>query len=246
MGQGEIASGLLGMFLGEARRRLELLARAAEDLTVAGPGERRARLGVIREAAHGLKGSALTVGLQQIAAAASELEQRAVALLDGSVAPVRRLEELLSELEALCAGLPRDAVPDERPLRPTAATRTVVCVEDDRASVALLVRLLAQRPWVELVTAERVREGVELVQKRLPDLVLLDLHLPDGSGEQLLAAVKADPVTARVPVVVMSADAVGGVSERLRAAGAVRYLTKPLDLRRLLEIVDEYAGAPSP
>ena len=84
--------------------------------------------------------------------------------------------------------------------------------------------------------------GLDLVRAHLPDLVLLDLHLPDVSGADVLAALQADPQTAGVPVVVLSADASPVQTRRLLAAGALRYLTKPVDLHDVLDLLDEVAA----
>ena len=71
-----------------------------------------------------------------------------------------------------------------------------------------------------------------------PDLILLDLHLPDMGGEAVLAHLAALPATSRIPVAVLSADAVSAQSERLLAAGAVAYLTKPLEIAKVFRLLD--------
>ena len=75
---------------------------------------------------------------------------------------------------------------------------------------------------------------------------LLDLNLPDMQGEEVLARLHADPATAEVPIVVISADATSGQRARLVDAGARDFITKPFDVDRLLQIVDEYCGEPVP
>ena len=81
--------------------------------------------------------------------------------------------------------------------------------------------------------------GLELARKHRPGLILLDLHLPDLTGREVLERLQADPATAAIPVVVLSADATANQIERLLKDGAADYLTKPVDLPRLLEIVSE-------
>jgi CheY-like chemotaxis protein len=73
--------------------------------------------------------------------------------------------------------------------------------------------------------------------------VLLDLHLPDLQGDQVLNELKADPATAGIPVIVLSADASRGVIHRLLAGGAFAYLTKPIELAELGELLDTCAAA---
>ena len=87
--------------------------------------------------------------------------------------------------------------------------------------------------------------GLELAREHHPDLVLLDLQLPDLPGEEVLRRLKSEPRTADVPVIVISADATEDQPERLRADGALDYLTKPFDVARLLAIVDESAPSES-
>jgi len=100
--------------------------------------------------------------------------------------------------------------------------------------------VLAHRPSVRLLAAMQGGLGLELAREHACDLVLLDLHLPDLPGNEVLARLQADPATSEVPVVVLSADATPGQIERLHAQGASDYLTKPLDVQRFLEVVDEH------
>jgi CheY-like chemotaxis protein len=82
--------------------------------------------------------------------------------------------------------------------------------------------------------------GIELAQKHDPDLILLDLHLPDLQGEDALRRLRELPRTQATPIVVISADATPGQVQRLLAAGADDSLTKPIDLKRFLEIMVRY------
>jgi CheY-like chemotaxis protein len=77
----------------------------------------------------------------------------------------------------------------------------------------------------------------------MPDIILLDLHLPDINGDQVLSELKAEPATAAIPVVVLSADASHGVVHRLLASGALAYLTKPIELAELGTLLDTFAAA---
>jgi CheY-like chemotaxis protein/anti-sigma regulatory factor (Ser/Thr protein kinase) len=117
-------------------------------------------------------------------------------------------------------------------------TQTVLLIEDNQANVALMASILAQRPGVTLLTAMQGRLGVDLARRHHPDLILLDLHLPDMRGDEVLRGLKDDPATREIPVVVVSADATRDQEERLLAAGARAYLTKPLDVRSFLHVVD--------
>jgi signal transduction histidine kinase len=115
---------------------------------------------------------------------------------------------------------------------------TVLCVEDNEANYQVVQGAFAHRPGLELAWAPDARTAVELSRQMAPSLILLDVHLPDGTGENLLVELRARAELRDVPVIVISADATAHQERRLRAAGANDYLTKPIDVRRLLAIVD--------
>jgi PAS domain S-box-containing protein len=126
------------------------------------------------------------------------------------------------------------------PEKPSIETgRRVLYIEDNFSNVTLVEQMLAERPTVELITAMQGRVGIELARKHLPDLVLLDLHLPDLPGWQVLGQLKADPATRNIPVIVISADATAPQIKRLLSSGARAYLTKPLDLVEFFRAIDQ-------
>jgi signal transduction histidine kinase/CheY-like chemotaxis protein len=118
--------------------------------------------------------------------------------------------------------------------------RTIVYIEDNLANVELMERALDRRGDVTLITAMQGRLGLELVEQHRPDVVLLDVHLPDMDGYDVLRHLRANEATAAVPVIVLSADATKEQIRRLEGAGAVAYLTKPLDLRELLDTIEAH------
>jgi PAS domain S-box-containing protein len=118
------------------------------------------------------------------------------------------------------------------------APRTVLYIEDNLSNLRLVERILARRPEVKLISAMQGSIGLELARQHQPDLLLLDLHLPDIQGDEILRQLRADPRTAQLPIVMISADATSAQIERLRVAGANDYLTKPIDVRRFLAVVD--------
>jgi signal transduction histidine kinase len=125
-----------------------------------------------------------------------------------------------------------------------AGGQVVLYVEDNPSNLRLVERILGQRRGVRLLAAPRGEIVQDLVQRHRPDLILLDLHLPGIDGEEVLRRLQADPRTATVPVVMVSADVTPGQKERLLAAGAVEYLGKPLDVSRFLEVVDGLLAVP--
>ena len=133
--------------------------------------------------------------------------------------------------------LPTSAMPPA-----TIQTRQLVVlhIEDNEPNQRLIEMLLSQRPALRLLTASRGGEGLELAQKHHPDLILLDVHLPDTSGENVLHDLRADEGTRDVPVVIVSADAASIKHHQLHAIGANSYLLKPFNVAQFLKILDEY------
>ena len=119
---------------------------------------------------------------------------------------------------------------------------TLLYIEDNLSNVKLIERVLSRRPGITLITAMQGNIGLRLAQQHNPDLILLDLHLPDIQGSEVLRQLQEDPQTREVPVVMISADATSGQIERLLSAGASAYLTKPLDVKKFLEVVDGCLG----
>jgi CheY-like chemotaxis protein len=120
--------------------------------------------------------------------------------------------------------------------RETAAR--LLYIEDNVSNVKLIEQILTHRPQITVQPAMQGRLGIELARQHQPDAILLDLHLPDMSGEQVLDRLKSDPRTDRIPVIVLTADATPGQRRRLSEAGAGGYLTKPLDVAGFLAAID--------
>jgi signal transduction histidine kinase len=117
---------------------------------------------------------------------------------------------------------------------------TVLYVEDNIGNVRLLERLMNHRPNIRLVTTMQGSQGFELAKRHRPDLILLDVHMPDLSGYEVLELLRGDEATSSIPVVMLSADASHEQIQRFRDAGAHDYLTKPLDLQNFLGQLDGY------
>ena len=139
-----------------------------------------------------------------------------------------------SPFQTLAAQKPAPVVEDVAP----EDARRILYIEDNFSNVTLVEQMLAERPALELLTAVQGRVGLELARKHEPDLILLDLHLPDVPGWQVLGQLKADQATRDIPVVVISADATAPQIKRLLSAGASAYLTKPLDIAEFFRVID--------
>ncbi len=124
-------------------------------------------------------------------------------------------------------------------IAPEGEPKTVLYIEDNLANVRLIEMLLEARPNVRLLTAMQGSTGLDLAFEHSPDLILLDLHLPDINGDEVLRRLQANTVTRSTPVVMISADATLGQIERLLAAGAKTYLTKPLNVKEFLSVLKD-------
>jgi signal transduction histidine kinase/ActR/RegA family two-component response regulator len=137
--------------------------------------------------------------------------------------------------------LPRaDAVElDRTPPVGIATAGDVLYIDDNPANLALLERVFGEfRPGVLLRTSGQGVAGVDLADQRRPDLLLLDLNLPDIPGEEVLRRLRARPENVDVPVMILSADSTSRNITRLLQSGADAYLTKPFDVPHFLEVVD--------
>jgi PAS domain S-box-containing protein len=119
---------------------------------------------------------------------------------------------------------------------------TVLCVEDNLANLEVIRGVFAHAGEPVLVPAIQGQLGVELAKLHMPDLILLDLHLPDMNGEEVLRRLKADRRTRGIPVVILSADATPSQRERLTTQGAADYVTKPIEIDVFLDAVQQAIG----
>ncbi len=137
------------------------------------------------------------------------------------------------------------APPTPPPAEIKAPARTVLYIEDNLSNLKLIQEVFSQRCEVNLLSATQGRTGLAIAREQRPDLILLDLHLPDLPGDALLQALKEDERTREIPVLMVSADATPAQAQRLRALGAKAYLTKPLVLPTFLEAVERSLAAKS-
>ena len=121
----------------------------------------------------------------------------------------------------------------------------VLHVEDNPANLRLVREILEIRGDVRQISAPDARLGIDLARAHLPQIILLDINMPGMSGLEALAVLQADPVTARIPVIAITANAMAGDVSRGLAAGFFRYVTKPIDMNRLNDAVDAALTAAS-
>jgi CheY-like chemotaxis protein len=114
----------------------------------------------------------------------------------------------------------------------------VLYIEDNADSRRLMERIATLHGGLDLELAGTVREGIDRAKATSPHAILLDLHLPDGSGDEVMASLQRDPATRDTPVIVLTADATPKRRRELADAGAVAYLTKPVDLSQLFTALE--------
>jgi signal transduction histidine kinase/ActR/RegA family two-component response regulator len=136
-----------------------------------------------------------------------------------------------------CDPLDPDAIRPDAP--PGAAPRTVLYVEDNPANLELVELIVARRTDLRLISAPDASLGIELARFCQPEVILMDINLPGISGIEALKILCADPLTAHIPVIALSAHAVPRDIERGMAAGFFNYITKPIKVQAFMQALDQ-------
>ena len=116
--------------------------------------------------------------------------------------------------------------------------RTLLYVEDNPANLMLIEDLVARRPDIRLLSARDGNRGIEIARASRPDVILMDINLPGISGIQALKILREDPVTAHIPVLAISANAIPSDIKKGLDAGFFRYLTKPIKVNEFMDALD--------
>ena len=137
---------------------------------------------------------------------------------------------------------------DLRPTQPEAVARaeahagaplrTLLYVEDNPANLKLIEQLIARRPTIRLLSAVDGNQGIQLARAYRPDVILMDVNLPGISGIEAMKILRADPATAHIPIVALSANAMPRDIERGITAGFFSYLTKPIKVNEFMKALD--------
>lgn len=121
----------------------------------------------------------------------------------------------------------------------------ILVVEDNPMNMELVCDLLEMRGY-QVLRAEEARTGLALARTETPDLVLMDIGLPDMDGLEATAALKKDEATQHIPVVALTAHAMTGDEEKARAVGCAGYITKPIDTHDFPTAVEGFLNMDSP
>ena len=117
--------------------------------------------------------------------------------------------------------------------------RVVLYADDNALNVEVVLAILRTRPNLRAVVARNGADAIAAARREQPDLMLLDMHLGDMTGLDVMQALAMDPALAHIPCVALSADAMPAALERAERAGFKAYLTKPLNVKRLLQCIDK-------
>ena len=134
--------------------------------------------------------------------------------------------------------------------RPTKLTRalaedmakTVLIVEDNELNMKLFHDLLEAHGY-RTVGTRNGNEALDLARRHRPDLILMDIQLPEVSGLDVTKWLKADPMLKSIPVIAVTAFAMKGDEERIRQGGCEAYLSKPISVAKFIETVRQFLGA---
>ncbi|MES2152060.1 MAG: response regulator [Pseudomonadota bacterium] len=134
--------------------------------------------------------------------------------------------------------LPAGAAADGVPVRRSRSRHTLLYIEDNPANLKLVEEIIRPRADLQLLSAPDGQHGIELARKHLPQLILVDINLPGFDGYEIQRILRADPRTAQIPVIAVSASAMAGEVRRGFDAGFYRYITKPIDIDVFTAAID--------
>src|SRR5665647_2269241 len=174
------------------------------------------------------------------------VSKRLVELMEGEigaestvgVGSVFWIELSLAAALQLASGAGEPLAPLQARVPHGAALRTLLYVEDNRPNMLLVQQLIARRPGMRLLRAGDGTRGIALARTYQPEVILMDINLPGISGLQALKSLREDPVTAHIPVLALSANAMPHDIERGLEAGFFRYLTKPIRVNEFMDTLD--------
>ncbi len=130
------------------------------------------------------------------------------------------------------------AVPVRPPVSTDLPLRTVLYVEDNPANLELVEQIIERRPDLRLLSAADGDHGIEFALADQPEVILMDINLPGVSGVEVMKILRANPLTAHIPIIALSANAVPSDIAKAIAAGFFNYLTKPIRVNQFLDALD--------
>jgi PAS domain S-box-containing protein len=138
----------------------------------------------------------------------------------------------------LAAGAAEPLAPLQTHVRQGEVRRTLLYIEDNQANMQLVEQLIARRPDMRLLSAGDGMSGIEIARTHQPEVILMDINLPGINGIQALRILRKDPITAHIPVLAISANAMPHDIKKGLEAGFFRYLTKPIKVDEFMDALD--------
>jgi CheY-like chemotaxis protein/anti-sigma regulatory factor (Ser/Thr protein kinase) len=152
--------------------------------------------------------------------------------------------EFVVQLEDARLSVPQPAPPPAAPApTPSSYRGTIVYIEDNPVNVLIVEELVARCPGLVIESTIDGTRGVQRTRELAPDLVLVDMQLPDFDGHEVLRRLRADPATAHIPCIALSANAMPEDIERALSTGFADYWTKPIDLKAFMGAMGRLFGA---
>lgn len=148
----------------------------------------------------------------------------------GAIFPAPREEEAIT-----------NSVSDRERFSPAAPRKTLLYIEDNPLNLRLIREVVKESPHWELHAAETGSEGITRALELRPDMIFLDVHLPDINGDKVLGQLRGEPSLDGTYIAMLTADAMGDGAGHFRQLGADHFLTKPIDIPSILDLLDEVA-----
>ena len=132
---------------------------------------------------------------------------------------------------------------DSQPIMGAAMQKTVLVVEDNELNMKLFNDLLEAHGYKVVQTRDGL-SALEIARKHMPDLILMDIQLPEVSGIEVTKWLKEDPDLKRIPVIAVTAFAMKGDEQKIREGGCEAYISKPISVVGFLQTIDKFLKQP--
>jgi CheY-like chemotaxis protein len=119
--------------------------------------------------------------------------------------------------------------------------KTILIIEDDARHMKLTTSILSANGY-KVAQAWNGKDGIDTARTSKPDLIITDIMMPAANGLEVARALKNDDATRKIPIIAMTADVMDGAQNKALAAGCDEYLAKPIDIKRLLTLIEKHTG----
>ena len=137
----------------------------------------------------------------------------------------------------------QEIVPGKKQFSALSSSKRILLMEDNQTNQMIMERFFSNI-GIQIMIADNGQDGVAMTRTHMPDLIIMDMHMPKLTGREALKLIREDPALRHIPVIAISADAFREQQEAALEAGVNEYLIKPVEFDRLYEVVDKYLDAP--